>query len=675
MELKVPASSKSALAQIVFFCAQPKVKGSKISKVEEEEVTLIDGPDTIVGEAQIALYLCNKFNLPIYPQEQRSEIDLFVNDYPHYIVPLLNNYLTYRTYIVGHSFTVADIATYSGLIDTTIEPKFSRVLRWISIVNSQPFVKRFLSSLTAKKQDTSSKDVNAMKVCTRFAPEPSGYLHIGHSKAAIAAYTYAKSNKGKFILRFDDTNPDLESKEFEDIIREDVSLLGLVPDAEEHTSDYYDVLLEKIEWMLKNNFAFIDSTPGEEISRLRGILQPSPCRDQDVATNLKLFQDMKTGNGMNLVVRAKIDYESQNGCLRDPTIARCKEGHAPRFIFPMYDLACPIVDSLAGVTHAFRSWEYTDRDQQYNWFIQTLSLRPVTIISFSRLSFNYTVLGKRHLRAIVASGAAKDWADPRFPTVRGITRRGLDARTLQQFCREQGASRNQNQNDWDKLWAQNRDIISKECPRVMNVSTENHYLLNLEGEIPEYVEAPVIPKNPKMGVRKLPCASQVWIDQFDGKDFQVGQKVSLLFWSNIEITEVNHENKSIKAKLHPEDRNFKGTLKANWIAPEAGKKIIMREWNYLLQEKLFDPEKGVLQQMATVPYLDTEIICDPSFKAEKGKIYQLDRRCEIIVDEVPQDGLPITFLIPSGTSIPMTFPVKIQLFNKEDEAEAKVNKE
>jgi len=662
MELKIPTTGNSALAQITFFYAQSKVKGSHVTKVEATEVVLIDNGETITGEPRIALYLCNKFNLPIYPEAQRADIDAFVNDYPHYIVSSLNNYLTFRTYIIGHQFTIADIATWAGLHETPIDPKFHRVIRWMSAVTAEPFVKRYISS-NAPKKSAASKKVDSIQVCTRFAPEPSGYLHIGHSKAAIAAYTYAKEHNGKFILRFDDTNPDLESKEFEDIIREDVGLLGLKPDREEHTSDYYKVIMEKIEWMIKNNLAFIDSTPGEEISRLRSQLLPSPCRDQDVATNMKLFEDMKTGKGMALVVRAKIDPMSQNGCLRDPTIARCKEGHSPRFVFPMYDLACPIVDSLAGVTHAMRSWEYTDRDQQYNWFIKSLNLRPVSIISFSRLSFNYTVLGKRHLRAIVASGAAKDWADPRFPTVRGITRRGLDARTLQLFCREQGASRNQNQNDWDKLWAQNRDIISKECPRVMNVSVENHYILKLDGPIPENTQAPVVPRKPEFGTRLLPCAPEVWIDQFDAKELKVGQKATLMFWSNIEIQGI--EGNEIRAKLLPDDKNFSGTYKLNWVDPSKCPHIIMREWNYLLENKVFDPDVDVLQQMAKVPFLDTEIVCDPSINsAKKGSIYQLDRRCEIIVDQLPTDGnLAMTFFIPTGTETPISFPVKLPLFH------------
>ena len=323
MEFICPADpAQYPLAAIVFFYAQ---KATKIKQTKTgEECILKDGDKEIKGEKEIALYFCQTLNLPIYPEEGRDEIEAFVNDYPNTNPAMLEGYLSFRTFIVGHAFTVADIAVFASL--KAVPEKLYKLNRWYSTVTAEPNIKRFQSMTkgSAKGGEVKKVEKKKEKVCTRFAPEPSGYLHIGHAKAALASEAYTRERGGEFILRFDDTNPKNESAEFEEIIKKDLDLLDIKFDRVEHTSDYIPRIIDLLVKCLKEGLAYVDDTPFEEISRQRLALEPSVHRDDTVEQNLAAWEEMqkRTEHGLKCVVRAKIDYKSKNGVFRDPVIAR-----------------------------------------------------------------------------------------------------------------------------------------------------------------------------------------------------------------------------------------------------------------------------------------------------------------------------------------------------------------
>ncbi|KAK8848051.1 hypothetical protein M9Y10_019106 [Tritrichomonas musculus] len=672
MELLLPKNDPAELVSIVFYYAQSS--GVKSKTADVQQVTLkISESESETGDVAVALYLCRAFNLEIYPEPLREEIDKIVNEYPNYQYGPINSYLSFRTYLVGNVFTLADIAVFSAIHH--VNDSLFRIKRWADLVSQQPRVKRYLGSHKqpegdAPQQGSGKKSKGKLEnVCTRFAPEPSGYLHIGHAKAALASEDFARKHNGTFVLRFDDTNPKNENKDFEEKILEDSKLLDIHPDRFERTSDMVPMILDTIKEMIQKDLAYVDDTPFEEIKQQRIKLQPSANRNNPAEKSLQLFDEMLKGTekGFQCVARAKIDYKSQNGCMRDPVIARCVKvehphpGQGP--VFPTYDLCCPIVDSKNGITHAMRSWEYTDRDHQYRWFIQALGLRPVEIVSFSRLSFNYTVLGKRYLRRLVENGKASGWDDPRFPTIRGLRRRGLQPATLRKFCKDQGASRNQNLHDWDKIWSLNREEILPVCHRVMNVSDEEKVVLNVAGATEGETTAQVLPSD-KNTKRTLYTGPVLWIPEDDAIRLKEGEKVTLLNWTNVIVDKINKEGDKIKSiDSHAvDDHDYKKTIKINWIHPEKNTKIQMREWNHLLKVKQLGEDQDVIDCLSDIPWADTLIYCDKSIEgAKKGSLYQLERRGEIIIDEEAHDGQPaMTFLIPSGKR-KIGLPLKIAL--------------
>ncbi|CAD7939640.1 unnamed protein product [Amoebophrya sp. A120] len=204
------------------------------------------------------------------------------------------------------------------------------------------------------------------KVCTRFPPEPSGYMHIGHAKAALLNNAYARMYEGKLIIRFDDTNPSKEKQEFEDTILEDSKSLGIVPDFVSHTSDYFPKLQELMEKLLKNGDAYVDDTPVEKMRDERDNGVESACRKFSVEKNLELWKEMLAGTktGLTCCVRGKMNMKDPVKCLRDPVFYRCKTDvphhrHGTKYkAYPTYDFACPIVDAIEGVSHSLRTIEY-----------------------------------------------------------------------------------------------------------------------------------------------------------------------------------------------------------------------------------------------------------------------------------------------------------------------------
>ena len=287
-------------------------------------------------------------------------------------------------------------------------------------------------------------DAEVGNVRLRFAPEPSGYLHIGHSKAALMNQYFAQRYQGQLIVRFDDTNPAKESNEFVENLLKDIETLGIKYDAVTYTSDYFPQLMEMAENLICNGKAYVDDTPREQMQKERMDGIESKCRNNSPQKNMELWKEMIAGSerGLMCCLRGKLDMQDPNKSLRDPVYYRCNPLPHHRIgskykLYPTYDFACPFVDAKEGITHALRSSEYHDRNAQYHRIQEDMGVKKVHIYEFSRLNMVYTLLSKRKLLWFVQNGKVDGWDDPRFPTVQGIVRRGLKIDALIQFILEQ----------------------------------------------------------------------------------------------------------------------------------------------------------------------------------------------------------------------------------------------
>ncbi|CDQ67382.1 unnamed protein product [Oncorhynchus mykiss] len=437
--------------------------------------------------------------------------------------------LALRTFLVGHSLTLADLCVWAAL-------KGGRILSQGTEQEKKQDLGKFVELPGAEMG----------KVVVRFPPEASGYLHIGHAKAALLNQHYQVTFKGKLIMRFDDTNPEKEKEDFEKVILEDVAMLQIKPDQFTYTSDHFPRIQGMAEQLLREGKAYIDDTPPEQMKAAREQRTESRHRSNSVEENLKMWEEMKAGTeyGQTCCMRAKIDMASNNGCMRDPTLYRCKNAPHPRTgstyrVYPTYDFACPIVDSVEGVTHALRTTEYHDRDDQFYWVIEALRLRKPYIWEYARLNLNNTVLSKRKLTWFVDQGYVDGWDDPRFPTVRGVLRRGMTVEGLKQFIAAQGGSRSVVNMEWDKIWAFNKKIIDPVAPRYTALSGSYSVPVVIPEATEEMKEAVKHPKNTEVGMKEVWYGPRVLVEGADAETFTKGEIVTFINWGNIIITQIH----------------------------------------------------------------------------------------------------------------------------------------
>ncbi|GIZ47557.1 hypothetical protein CKM354_001064500 [Cercospora kikuchii] len=600
----------------------------------------------------------------------------------------LDAHLTLRSYIVGYSATDADTTVWKTLRGNRVAHAYIKqglmvnLTRWFTFIEETAAPTIELATRPAEKKvvdDGANYEIGLPDtengVVTRFPPEPSGYLHIGHAKAALLNDYFAhKKYKGKLILRFDDTNPSKEKEEYQDSILKDCELLGIKPDVVSYTSDYFQNLYERCVQAIKDGLAYTDNTPQEQMQKERMERIESAHRNDSVEENLKHFEEMKAGTdeGVKWSVRAKIDMSSNNGAMRDPVIYRCNpEAHHRTGntwkIYPTYDFACPIVDSDEGITHALRTTEYNDRDAQYQWFIKALKLRPVHNWNFSRMNFIKTFLSKRKLTKVVDEGKVWGWDDPRMPTVRGIRRRGMTIPALQEFIVKQGPSKNINMMDWTVFWATNKKHIDPIAKRYTAVESKDKVTVTVTGapEAPRTEEKPVHAKNADLGNKKVVFSKTIILDQADAQSFAEDEEITLMNWGNAIVRKKKYtlnplnlvkseENKTVselELELHLQGDVKKTSKKVTWLSTDQELvPLVMYDFDYLIKKDKLEEEDDFEKSLNPETEFKTEALADCNVaELKEDDIVQFDRKGYFRIDKAFKHGEPvIAFQIPTG---------------------------
>uniref|UniRef100_A0A8C2DQ59 Glutamyl-prolyl-tRNA synthetase 1 n=1 Tax=Cyprinus carpio TaxID=7962 RepID=A0A8C2DQ59_CYPCA len=567
----------------------------------------------------------------------------------------LDKALALRTFLVGRSVTLADLCVWAALKgngESQAKPSsYPHLCRWFSFLSSQvPFSSvgsKWASKISAIKATEKKQDLGKFvelpgaemgKVVVRFPPEASGYLHIGHAKAALLNQHYQLNFKGKLIMRFDDTNPEKEKEDFEKVILEDVAMLQIKPDQFTYTSDHFPTILRMGEKLLQEGKAYIDDTPPDVMKQEREQRVESCNRSNSVEKNMQMWEEMKKGTefGQTCCMRAKIDMNSNNGCLRDPALFRCKNAPHPRTgstykVYPTYDFACPIVDSVEGVTHALRTTEYHDRDEQFYWVIDALGLRKPYIWEYARLNLNNTVLSKRKLTWFVDQGYVDGWDDPRFPTVRGVLRRGMTVEGLKQFIAAQ----------WDKIWAFNKKVIDPIAPRYTALLNSQVVPVCISEAKEEMKEVAKHPKNADVGMKPVWYGPKVFIEGADAETFTEGETVTFINWGNIIITKIHRGTSgaitSLDGRLNLENTDYKKTTKITWLAESSRAPFVPTvcvNYQHLITKPVLGKDDDFKAYINKNSKIEEKMLGDPCLKdLKKGDLIQLQRRGFYICDQ------------------------------------------
>ena len=506
------------------------------------------------------------------------------------------------------------------------------------------------------------------KVITRFPPEPSGYLHIGHAKAFGINFGIAEEFGGRCHLRFDDTNPVKEEREYIDAIHEDIRWLGW--DWGEHlyhASDYFGQLYEWAIQLIKNGKAYVDDLSADEIREYRGTLttpgKNSPYRDRSVDENLDLFERMKNGEFPNgsRVLRARIDMASPNLNMRDPVMYRILHATHPHTgdqwcIYPMYDWAHGQSDSIEGITHSLCSHEFENHRPLYDWFLDQLGVHHPQQIEFARFNLTYTVMSKRKLRELVEGGHVNGWNDPRLPTLRGMRRRGYTPEAIREFLRRVGVAKFVGTVDFALLEHCQRDDLNKRVHRVMGVLRPLKVVITNypEGESEE-LDAINNPEDQSAGMRKVPFSRVLYIERDDflevppRKFFRLAprREVRLRYAYFITCNEVIKDADGNVIELRctydpatrggdsPDGRKVKATL--HWVSADHALQAEVRLYDHLFTTEDPDQVDEGQDWKANINPDSLEVLpachIEPSVKAAPpGTRYQLERLGYFCVD-------------------------------------------
>jgi glutaminyl-tRNA synthetase len=430
------------------------------------------------------------------------------------------------------------------------------------------------------------------RVCTRFPPEPNGYLHIGHAKAIAISHGLAREFGGTFNLRFDDTNPNTEEVEYVESIQADIAWLGVKWDNLHFASDYFEQLFQYAEKLIQKGVAYVDSLNEEQIREYRGNYyikgKESPYRNRSVEENLDLFRRMRAGEFKDgeHVLRAKIDLNSQNMNMRDPLLYRIRHAKHHRTgdkwcIYPLYDYAHPLSDAIEKITHSICSLEFEPHRPLYDWCIREAGAFPSQQIEFAKGFLTYTVMSKRKLLQLVKEKHVDGWDDPRMPTLAGHRRRGYTPEAIRAFWEKAGVAKADSIVDVGLLEHTLREDLNQRCQRLMAVLRPIKLTItNLpEGEV-RSIEAPFFPDEPAKGTRKIPFTRTLYVERDDVREedptpgarrsfafnrLAPGKKVRLRYAGVIECTRVDLARGEVEATL-VDDEKVPGTI--HWVSAE-----------------------------------------------------------------------------------------------------------
>ncbi|MCH8012768.1 MAG: glutamine--tRNA ligase/YqeY domain fusion protein [Candidatus Marinimicrobia bacterium] len=520
---------------------------------------------------------------------------------------------------------------------------------------------------------------NDGRVHTRFPPEPNGFLHIGHAKSICLNFGLAEEYGGFCNLRFDDTNPTKEEEEYVDSIIEDVKWLGF--DWRERlyfASDYFEEMYRYAVQLIKAGKAYVDDLSVEEIREYRGTLtkpgKKSPYRDRSIEENFDLFRRMRLGDFEEgaRVLRAKIDMDSPNLNMRDPVMYRIIHASHHRTgdkwcVYPTYDWAHGLEDSIEGVTHSICTLEFEDHRPLYDWYLDELNVFHPQQIEFARLNLSYTVMSKRKLLELVKQGSVSGWDDPRMPTLSGLRRRGYTPESIRKFTERVGIAKREGIIDLGLLEYSVREDLNKRAPRVMGVLHPLRVVIdNYPEDQTEELEAINNPEDPSMGTRNVPFSKVIYIERNDFREdpprkyFRLapGREVRLRYAYFIKCVDVIKDEKTGEViELHctydpaskggssPDGRKVKGTI--HWVSAAHSIKAKVRLYDRLFSSPNPGREKGDadFKTVLNPNSLETLDNCylEPSLSHVKaGNHYQFERLGYFYVDPVDSmEGAPV----------------------------------
>ncbi len=526
--------------------------------------------------------------------------------------------------------------------------KISEIINKVNLLSHDVLeneLKKYTFIEKSKEEKREFEIPNAVngKVITRFPPEPSGYLHIGHAKAVFLDYEIAKQYNGKMILRFDDTNPEKESQEYVDAIKEWLKWLGIKWDQETYTSDNIPKIYEYAKILVKKNKAYVCTCKQEEISKGRAESKPCICRELDAEENLSRLAKMIEGQFKEgeAILRFKGDLTALNTVMRDPSLMRIIDAVHYRQgkkynAWPNYDLAVVIMDAIEEITHPMRTKEYELRDEIYTALFYELGFKRPTLIEFSRLQIKNAPLSKRLITPLINEKKVDGWDDPRLPTLAGLKRRGIVAEAIRGFVLSFGLSKVESEPTYEALLAENRKLIDPIAKRYFFV--HDPIKVRILGAQPQLTNINLHPTK-NLGYRDIAVKDTVFISKDDAEQlkekevFRLKDLYNVIVREKVDVLTVEFYNASnIESNRSSEKMPKK---KLQWVSEEHV------DCEIVIPLDLLDEKNNFNEKSLKIIKGYCENNCE---QLEEGKIIQFERFGFCKLDRKDHEKRKITFI-------------------------------
>ena len=423
------------------------------------------------------------------------------------------------------------------------------------------------------------------EITTRFSPNPDCVLHLGSARAIILSHNYARLYEGRFILRFEDTDPKVKKPvlEFYQKIREDLDWLGCKADEEYIQSDRLSIYYEHAERLLREANAYVCTCPSERFREKVLAKDPCDCRVCSAEKNLDRWQLMLEGfyGEGEAVVRVKTDIEHPNPAVRDWPALRiidtCNYPH-PRLgskyiVWPLYNMAAGVDDHLMGITHIIRGKEHLTNQVRQEYMYKHLGWKYPEAIHYGRLKITGAYLSKSKIVQGIKEGVYKDWDDPRLATFAALRKRGITSEAIERMIIDVGPKTADVTLSWENLYAYNRKIIDPICSRYFFVSKPVELTIR---NVPRIFKAelPRHPEKPERGFREYTSKPQgkekrvyLWIAKNDADNAETGKIFRLIGLFNVKIERISTDSleASFFGEAYEEARKKRAKL-IHWVS-------------------------------------------------------------------------------------------------------------
>ncbi len=414
------------------------------------------------------------------------------------------------------------------------------------------------------------------KVVTAFPPEPGKYPHIGHAKSLFLNYELAKKYKGRFILRFEDTNPKLVKKELYKAHLDGYNWLGVKPDLIDYSSKHMKDFYKHAEKLIKDDKAYMCTCDTDVIRKNRFKGLSCACRNKSVNQNLEEWKHMPKKKEGETNLRLKISMDHENTTMRDPTIMRIIRENHPLHgkkysIWPTYDFQTAIMDGIEGVTYRLRSKEFEMRNELQRWIQVNLGFKETDIYEYARFNMEGVPSSGRVIRDLLEKKEIIGWDDPSLTTLASLKRRGFLPEAIKEFVLSTGITKSEALHTWEDLEVFNRKLLDIKADRYFFI--ENPKIIEVSNAPKTEALVELHPDDKKRGFRKFKTGTKFYVQDkikpsrtyrlmhlfnfkdnvFLSKEYDPGLNATLIHWlpltKDLAKVEVLMPNKEVKKGL------------------------------------------------------------------------------------------------------------------------------